>query len=89
MDVFTPMWVYIVKCADGTYYTGATTNLQRRLRQHNHTKDLKHYVTTRQPVKYVYTEEYPSHAPAYRRERQIKKLDHNQKSDLIATNPIT
>jgi putative endonuclease len=88
MDVFTPMWVYIVECADGTYYTGVTTNLERRLHQHNCTKDIKHYVTTRQPVKYVYTEEYPSHAPARKREREIKKLTHDQKNKLVATNLI-
>jgi putative endonuclease len=83
MDVFTPMWVYIVECCDGAYYTGVTTNLERRIRQHNHTKDLKHYVTTRQPVKYVHTEEYRSHAPAYKREREIKKLTHEQKRKIV------
>jgi putative endonuclease len=83
MDVFTPMWLYIVQCADGSYYTGVTTNLERRLKEHNTTKNRMHYVATRQPVKYVYREEYPSHAPAYKREKEIKKLSHEEKWRLI------
>ena len=69
--------------SDGTFYTGVTTNLDRRLYQHNHTNGTKHYTSSRKPVRYVYTEEFPSHAPAYKRERQIKKLNHEEKLEII------
>lgn len=83
MDIFSPIWVYILKCSDGTFYTGVTTNLERRLYQHNHTNGTKHYTSSRKPVQYIYTEEHSSHAMAYKRERQIKSLNHEQKLEII------
>jgi putative endonuclease len=82
MDIFTPMWVYIVQCCDGTYYTGVTRNLHNRIQAHN----KKHgalYTKLKGPVTLVYSEEYQSHAPAYKREEELKKLSHNQKKSII------
>lgn len=83
MDVFTPMWVYIAKCGDGTLYTGVTTDLKRRIYEHNHSPNGHHYTSKRTPVEIIYTEEYPSHAPAFRREREIKSFTRKQRLDLI------
>lgn len=71
MDVFTPMWVYIVECCDGTYYTGVTRNLPRRIHQHNHSNGAE-YTKIRRPVKLVYSEKVMSHAEAYRKSHSPK-----------------
>jgi len=84
MDVFTPMWVYILECCDGTYYIGVSRNLNRRVQAHNHGKGAK-YTKKRTPVKLVYFEQYSSHAPAYLREKELKKLTHEGKKRLIET----
>ena len=73
---------YIVECADHTYYTGITTNLERRIDQHNAGKGAK-YVKGRLPVRVVYTEECENRSDASRREMQIKALDKDQKTELI------
>ena len=73
---------YIVECADHTYYTGITTNLERRIDQHNAGKGAK-YVKGRLPVRVVYTEECENRSDASRREMQIKALDKDQKKELI------
>ncbi|MBI4928174.1 MAG: GIY-YIG nuclease family protein [Anaerolineae bacterium] len=75
-------YCYILECADGTYYTGWTTDPQRRSEQHNRGRGAR-YTSTRRPVKLVYIEPQPDRSTAMRRERQIKKLSHAQKSNLI------
>ena len=84
MDTMTPMWVYIVECCDGTFYTGVTRNLSKRVYAHNHRIGAE-YTKERIPVKLVYSEEFPSHAPAYRREKEIKLLSHEQKKTIVDT----
>ena len=84
MDVFSPMWVYIVECSDGTYYTGVTRDLEHRIYQHNHSNGAQ-YTKIRKPVKLVYSEKHMSHAEAYRREKAIKGFDHDWKRGLIGT----
>ena len=84
MDPMTPMWVYILECCDGTYYIGVTRNLNRRVHAHNHREGAE-YTKKRTPLKLVYFEEYPSHAPAYRREKELKKLTHEEKKRIIET----
>jgi putative endonuclease len=73
---------YIVECADGTYYTGWTTDPQRRELQHNRGRGA-HYTSLRRPVKLVYIEPQPDRPSAMRRELQIKKLTHAQKKALV------
>jgi len=75
-------YCYILECVDGTYYTGWTTDPERRLKQHNKGIGAK-YTSTRRPVKLVYLEEQPSRTDAMKRELAIKKLKRVQKSKLI------
>ncbi len=76
-------YVYIVLCGDGSYYTGWTTNLEKRVRVHNQGKGAK-YTRSRLPVKLLYSEEYAEKGEALRREAAIKKLTHQQKAKLIS-----
>ena len=75
-------WMYILECADGSYYTGSTNNLELRLAQHqagegaNHTK--KHL-----PVKLVYFEEYERIDQAFYREKQVQGWSRKKKEALI------
>jgi putative endonuclease len=73
---------YIVECADGTYYTGWTTDPPRREKQHNSGRGAK-YTSLRRPVRMVYIEPQPDRSSALRRERKIKTLSHAQKKALI------
>lgn len=74
-------FVYMLQCADGSFYTGWTTNLQNRLRVHGTGKGAK-YTRSRLPVKLVYWETAENRSEALRREAQIKRLTHTQKKLL-------
>ena len=73
---------YIVECADGTYYTGWTTNPERRTRQHNLGRGAK-YTRQHGPVRLVYVETLPDRSQAMRCEHEIKALNRPQKQRLI------
>ncbi len=75
-------YVYILECADGTLYTGWTTNPERRVKTHNAGKGAK-YTRSRRPVKLVYTELCEEKSSALRREYEIKQLSRAQKLLLI------
>lgn len=75
-------FIYIVKCSDETYYTGYTTNIERRLKAHNEGKGAK-YTRCRLPVELVYSETYEAKGDALRREYAIKQLTRKQKEKLI------
>lgn len=75
-------YVYIVRCSDGTYYTGWTTDIENRIRAHNEGRGAK-YTRARRPVKLVRLETYASKGEALSRERAIKKLTCGQKEALI------
>ena len=75
-------YVYIVKCKDGTYYTGYSPNLKRRIELHNSGNGAK-YTRTRRPVTLVWFKKYKYFKPAFLRELQIKKLTRRQKEKLI------
>jgi len=77
----SPWWVYLVQCADGSYYTGCSTDVQRRVRAHNLGTGAK-YTRSRLPVVLVYLEPQQNHAAALQREWQLKKLSHAQKERL-------
>ncbi len=77
-------YVYIVKCADETYYTGYTNNLKRRIEQHNQGDGAK-YTKGRRPVELVYSKEFDSKSKAMKREYKIKQLTRQEKIDLINT----
>jgi putative endonuclease len=76
-------YCYILQCADGTFYTGWTTDPERRVVRHNKGTGAK-YTRTRRPVKLVYLETHPSRSDAMRRELAIKKMNRAQKSKLIS-----
>ena len=75
-------YCYILECADGTYYTGWTTDPERRVKQHNKGVGAR-YTKTRRPVTLVYLEEQPDKVTALKRERAIKQLKRPQKTMLV------
>ena len=75
-------YTYILRCADGTLYTGWTNDLERRLAAHNAGKGSK-YTCSRRPVELVYREEWGTKEQAMSRERQIKRLTRPEKLALI------
>jgi putative endonuclease len=75
-------YCYILECADGTFYTGWTTDPTRRLSQHNKGRGAK-YTSTRLPVQLVYLEEQPDRRAAMKRELAIKAMKRPQKIKLI------
>lgn len=76
-------YTYIVKCADGSFYTGWTTDIERRLKCHNAGKGAK-YTRPRLPVELVYFESFKTKEEAMRREAAIKKLSRERKEQLVA-----
>ena len=74
---------YILECSDGTFYTGWTTDPERRVSQHNKGVGAR-YTRTRRPVKLVYLEEQPDKISALKRERAIKALKRPKKQRLIS-----
>ena len=74
--------VYILKCSDGSLYTGITTDLARRVREHNSGNGAK-YTRSRRPVAPVYSEDYPDRSSASREEARIKKLSRDDKLFLV------
>lgn len=82
-----PFYVYIVKCSDGSFYTGYTDNLGLRLKEHNGLlKGGARYTRSHRPVKLVYSEPFPIRASAQSRERKIKKMSHKEKEIVINNN---
>lgn len=81
-----PQWfVYILKCADGSFYTGITTDVQKRLLRHNSGKGAA-YTRSHSPVELAWFEEVKSHSDALLKEAAIKKLDREKKKQLITKN---
>ena len=80
-------YVYILECANQAFYTGWTTDPQRRLKQHNNGRGAK-YTRLNGPSKLVYLEELPDRTSAQKREAQIKSWDHSHKSKLIESNTM-
>jgi len=78
------MWyVYIVKCKDGTFYTGITTDLERRIFEHNSSFKGAKYTKGRRPVKLVYSKKIKSKSLASKEECRIKKIPREDKIELI------
>jgi len=76
-------YVYILKCSDLTLYTGITTDIKRRLVEHNSSKKGAKYTMLRRPVELVYAEEHEDRSSASKREYAIKKLSREKKLELI------
>ena len=77
-----PHHVYILECADGTYYTGYTTDVERRVAEHNEGTGAK-YTRGRTPVEVIHTETYDSQSAAMQREYAIKQLRRPAKEELV------
>jgi len=76
-----PVYCYIVECADGSYYTGWSTDPVRRASQHNRGQGAR-YTRLHRPVHLVYVEEQPDVSSALKREHSLKNLSHAQKKAL-------
>lgn len=80
-------YVYMLRCADNTLYTGVTTDPERRLREHNgEVKGGARYTRTRQPVTMVWREAHVNRSEACKREAQIKRISKTAKEKLITEN---
>lgn len=75
--------VYILECADKTLYVGSTSDLERRLLEHNNSKKGAHYTKIRRPVVLVYSEDMPNLSAALKREIEIKRWTRAEKLALI------
>jgi putative endonuclease len=77
-----PYYVYVILCTDGSFYTGYTKNIDARIKLHESGKGAK-YTKMHKPQKVAYLELFDSRVKAMRREKEIKKLTHQQKLNLI------
>ena len=76
-------WVYLLKCADQSYYTGHTDNLENRLMQHHYKMYPTCFTATRLPVQLVFSQEFATRGEALTSERQIKGWSRKKKEALI------
>jgi putative endonuclease len=79
----TNFHVYIVECADGTFYTGITTDVERRILEHNYSFKSAKYTRSRRPVRLVYSAIAGNRSEASKEEYRIKKLPKPKKLDII------
>ena len=76
-------YLYVVRCSDNTLYTGVTTDLKRRLDEHNTSKRGAKYTSSRRPVELVHYKLYQSRSTAQKAEYKFKKLTREQKEKII------
>ena len=77
-------FVYILKCSDGTLYTGITSDIARRIEEHNSSKLGAKYTKARRPVELVYSKEFNDRSSASIEEARIKKLSREEKLSIIS-----
>ena len=75
-------YTYIVRCKDGSLYTGCTNDIEKRIKAHNEGKGAK-YTKSRRPVKLVYYEEFQTKEEAMKREYAIKHMRRKEKEKII------
>ncbi|HVT75211.1 MAG TPA: GIY-YIG nuclease family protein [Candidatus Paceibacterota bacterium] len=82
-------FLYVVRCADGTLYTGITTDVDRRVEEHNSTRSKAgaKYTRARQPVALVYSKPYKDRSAAAIAEAALKKLSRKEKLAIISLQP--
>lgn len=81
---------YVLLCKDYSFYAGYTTNLKRRLQQHNSGKGAKYTrIKSKQPMTILYFEEYPTKSEAMKMEAQFKKLTRSKKEQFLNEKGIT
>lgn len=76
-------YLYILRCADKTLYTGITVNLKRRIKEHNHSKLGAKYTRARRPVELVYSKKFRNRSKAQKEESRIKNLSREEKLELV------
>jgi putative endonuclease len=82
--------VYVLRCGDNSLYTGVTTDVERRVREHNQDNKLAaSYTRSRRPVTLVYTELCSNRSEAQKREMEIKRLTRQQKEGLITSQALS
>lgn len=82
LEIVKTWWVYIVKCSDGSLYTGTTTDIPKRVAKHNSGSGAK-YTRSHIPVILVYSEKHQGRSSACKRESEIKKLSRKEKEALL------
>jgi len=80
---------YLLKCRDGTFYTGITTDLARRVREHNASPRGAKYTRGRRPVRLIYAKKYRTRSAACREEARVKSLPRREKLEMINTEKST
>lgn len=76
-----PYFVYMIQCVNGSFYTGYTKNLEARIKMHYKGNGAR-YTRTHKPKRIAYVETFESRSTAMRREKQIKRMSHEQKNKL-------
>lgn len=76
-------YVYMVECADKTLYSGITTDLERRIQEHNDSVKGARYTRAKRPVTLVYSEQLPDRSTASKREYELKQLSREDKLTLV------
>lgn len=80
-----PYYVYIIRCKDGSYYTGHAKDVQKRFEVHKQGRGAK-YTRSHEPEELVYVEPLENRSEAMKRERKIKTFSHDKKKQLITEN---
>lgn len=82
-------YVYLVRCSDDTYYTGITTDVERRVEEHNSSNQLgARYTRSRRPIQLIYHENVESRSTAAKREAEIRRLGRKGKEALISSHKV-
>ena len=77
-------FVYMLRCSDNSLYTGITTDVERRVKEHNEAKAGAKYTRAKRPVELVYEEQAETRSVALKREAQLKKLKKDEKENLLS-----
>ena len=88
MTQYNSWTIYFLRCNDNSLYTGITTDIKRRLHQHNNTKLGAKYTRARRPVKLVYSEAAVDKSTASKREYQLRTLTKKKKEELVLAYPV-
>ena len=79
-------FLYVLECSDGTFYTGVTTDVSRRLNEHNTSQRGAKYTMTRRPVKLIHHKAYKSRSEAQKAEYAFKSLTRKKKKEILTSN---
>lgn len=81
-------YLYIIRCADKTLYTGITVDLERRIQEHNSKKRGAKYTRSRRPVTLLYSKKFRNRGAASKAEARTKKLSRKEKQNLAETRSL-